>query len=191
MEGKLPDILDDVEKKMREASAIEEFEKAAKYRDVMKSINRTMQKQSVFVDDVDNMYVVVQEENKFEIGLSLQKIIDGRIIRREVAVMPKNSEGRFQDFVIQYLIAMLNLNVMNNVKSEDKIKKIILVTDNFEEIKDVLITFDYDIVEKENDAEEQIIKMAKNHIKSHLQRRLLIKKDKELPTKELKTYVKC
>ena len=67
MEGKLPDVLDDVEKKMREASAIEEFEKAAKYRDVMKSINRTMQKQSVFVDDVDNMYVVVQEENKFEI----------------------------------------------------------------------------------------------------------------------------
>ena len=185
MEGKLPDILDDVEKKMREASAIEEFEKAAKYRDVMKSINRTMQKQSVFVDDVDNMYVVVQEENKFEIGLSLQKIIDGRIIRREVAVMPKNSEGRFQDFVIQYLIAMLNLNVANNVKSEDKIKKIILVTDNFEEIKDVLITFDYDIVEKENDAEEQIIKMAKNHIKSHLQRRLLIKKDKELPTKRV------
>ena len=117
MEGKLPDILDDVEKKMREASAIEEFEKAAKYRDVMKSINRTMQKQSVFVDDVDDMYVVVQEENKFEIGLSLQKIIDGRIIRREVAVMPKNSEGRFQDFVIQYLIAMLNLNVRNNVKS--------------------------------------------------------------------------
>ena len=185
MEGKLPDILDDVEKKMREASATEEFEKAAKYRDVMKSINRTMQKQSVFVDDVDNMYVVVQEENKFEIGLSLQKIIDGRIIRREVAVMPKNSEGSFQDFVIQYLIAMLNLNVTNNVKSEDKIKKIILVTDNFKEIKDVLITFDYDVVQKENDAEEQIIKMAKNHIKSHLQRRLLIKKDKELPTKRV------
>ncbi len=160
---------------MREASAIEEFEKAAKYRDVMKSINRTMQKQSVFVDDVDNMYVVVQEENKFEIGLSLQKIIDGRIIRREVAVMPKNSEGRFQDFVIQYLIAMLNLNVTNNVKSEDKIKKIILVTDNFKEIKDILITFDYDIVEKENDDEEQIIKMAKNHIKESFTKKVVDK----------------
>ena len=90
--------------------------------------------QSVFVDDVDNMYVVVQKKTSLKLAYGTEN--------NRWKNYPKRWQlcQKIQKEVSRFCYSISNSHVefecYNNVKSEDKIKSI-LVTDNFKEIKDV------------------------------------------------------
>lgn len=181
--GEIPTIVEDVEQKMKESATNQEYEKAAKYRDTLKSIKRTMERQSVFLEDVQDCYVLVEEQNKTELCVTLQKIEDGRIVRRDSNVVTHEelSNGK-EDFFISFLVTMLQ---MNDPNFKPSIPRFVLEGNMPEDVRSSLTDFGFDVVQPTDSIDKQLVDMAKNHAKKHLQRRLLVQKDKRLPTQQV------
>jgi len=182
VEGKLPEIVEDAEQKMYEAAEQQEYETAAKYRDVMKSIRRTMQRQNVFLDGVEDGYTLVQAENNQEVCITIQKIEDDRVVRRDSNTLPQNQkQDSLFEFMMSFLTAMLGLPL----DAEETPLKIVVDTEHQDSLIEKLADFGISASPAANDIEQQLVMMAKNHAKKYLQRRLLVRKDKGLPTKRV------
>jgi len=184
MEGKLPEVLDDVKGKMKTAADALEFERAATYRDIMKSISRTMQRQNVFLEGVDDGYVIVQEENKHEFCITIQKIEDDRVVRRDSNTLSKDDPHDLEDFIMTFLITILGLQDAGEGDAMHS-ENIIVATDHAEVIMSRLSSFGFNPSQPDSDIDRQLVEMAKNHARRHLQRRLLVRKDKGLPSKRV------
>lgn len=193
IEGKLPRIVTDVELKMKKASEDLEFERAAKYRDVMRSIQRTMQRQQVFLEDVKDGFVLVESSNSKEINFTLQKTEDNRVVRRDSHSVPlsdikashdaSEDNQRIIDECLEFIRTILKLDDENT--TSENVGELVVASVYSPQIISVLSIYDLSVRLPSTDLDEQLITMAKYHANRQLQRRLLVTKDKSLPSKRV------
>lgn len=186
LEGKVPQIAESIEKTMKVHSDNLEFEKAAKDRDLLKSIHRTMERQRVMIEGVEDVIVIADARNRRESCVALQKIVNGNVIRQESQAIERDEleEASWGDFVLNFLLNILTLYDKPSVnrKTDKEVKSIIIKTVKSKEIIPRLEEFGFDIRESETEIDKQLVQMTKTHAKKILQRRALLRKEKGLPT---------
>ncbi len=184
LDGKLPEIADDIEQKMKIASNELRFEDAAKHRDMLKSIKRTLERQQVMIDGVEDCYVLSYASNKLETCVCLSKITDGRISRQETKIIENDeiklsdNKNVWVDFVINFLITILQLHQ----EQRDKITKFIVDIKQPKTIMKALNQFNFKAGIPVSEIDKQLIIMNKHHAKRSLQQKLLLSRDSEQPT---------
>lgn len=170
LEGDLPEIVEDLEEKMQTAAAELAFEDAKKYRDLIKSIKRTLAKQTVIVDTED-MGVLIVQENEHNIGINLVEIRDSHVIRQNPLIIQKEDES----------LAEVVHTYMRNVKPQ--VQKILCTLED-DTVKDMLEELGYNIVAA-TAGEKEIIKLAQNNLHRYQIRQQLLSKDVDINQKRV------
>ncbi len=181
IEGKLPEVKVELTKKMDASSENLKFEEAAKYRDLIKSIKRSQQRQSVMIDGVEDTIIIADAQTNRETCIAIQKIRKGSIVRQDAMAIQnvELEDNNWSDFVMSFLINILNLS--QNEKSNDT-SRVIVFTEPSNEIIKSLKEFGYNSQKVKTKIDKQLVEMTKRHAERYLQRRILIKKDKGIPT---------
>lgn len=181
IEGKTPRIAKDINSKMSQFAENLEFEKAAKLRDILKSINRTIEKQSVMMDGVEDTVIIADTRTKKESCIAIQTIINGKVVRRDASAIEREEleNNPWSEYVMSFLGSILGF--LDPKFKKPKVKNIILKTVQFNALKSQLTEFGYEISKPEEDFEEKLVQMTVNHAKGYLQRRSLLRKQKGLP----------
>ncbi|OLS24559.1 MAG: UvrABC system protein C [Candidatus Heimdallarchaeota archaeon LC_2] len=182
IEGKTPEMLISLNEKMQFASEEMNYEGAAKFRDLIKSVNRTIEKQSVMLDDVSDAIIFAEARNKTELAVSIQKVENGRISRQDSAAISKKELGDspWSDFVISFFINIFEVAKQGNEKTSSK--NILLNVTHSKEIIPQLEALGYIVSKPDSLIEKQLVEMTINHAKKYLHRRFLLRKQKGLPT---------
>jgi excinuclease ABC subunit C len=84
LQGKHQDLLEELRCRMEEASERQDFERAAKYRDRIRSVERTSENQSIMADDPDcqrDLVGLAREHD--EVALQVFKMRHGKLVGRE------------------------------------------------------------------------------------------------------------
>lgn len=81
--GKYAPVTKALTDKMYEASEQMEFEKAAEYRDLIKSVNQIAQKQKITSQSMDDRDVIAMAKDERDVVVQVFFVRDGRLIRRE------------------------------------------------------------------------------------------------------------
>ncbi|MCY3413009.1 MAG: excinuclease ABC subunit UvrC [Candidatus Heimdallarchaeota archaeon] len=184
IEGRIPDIADSLQTKMKEASKEMRYEEAAKYRDLYRAVNRTLERQQVMIEGVEDCYVLSHSSNKLDTCICLSKVIDGRISRQETKIIQNDeialSDNKylFTEYVINFIITILQLH--DGKKPE--ILKFILDTKQPKTLMKNLNDLGFVSKEAEGEIELQLIVLNKHHAKRTLQQKLLLSRDSETPT---------
>lgn len=183
LDGKIPEITKSLEKKMKQASKELRFEDAAKQRDILRSINRTLERQQVMMDGIENCYVLSYASNKLESCVCLTKILDGRITRQETKIIENDelkisdNKALWSDFVLNFLINILQLHK----KEKPEIPRFIVDIRQPKTIMKSLEEFGYNALEAKSEIDRQLVVMNKHHAKRALQQKLLLNRDSEAP----------
>ncbi|MDW8247328.1 MAG: excinuclease ABC subunit UvrC, partial [Sandaracinaceae bacterium] len=104
LEGRRDDLLADLERRMREAAAREEFESAAMYRDQMRAIERVMVAQRVVMTDPIDADAVEIFAEEGEAEIALLRVRKGRIrdVRTYPAFLPLTEDELIASFLSAY-----------------------------------------------------------------------------------------
>ncbi len=180
-EGKLPEIVDDLNNRMKKASEQLNFEEAAKYRDILKSVKRSLEQQKVMLSGVRDGYYLSHISDSQETCISLIKIYDNRLVR-QVTQTISNDEiaGRnnptWIDFVMNFLINTLHL-----YDSSEEKGRIVIDTKKPKSIIKSLKNFGYNAGEPQDNIDNQLIAMARQYARSYMKRRALLRMDELKP----------
>ncbi|MGX7105881.1 excinuclease ABC subunit UvrC [Globicatella sanguinis] len=90
--GNVNDIKQDLKVKMAEAAEKLEFEVAADYRDQLKYIETTIERQTVMSQDYDNMDVFGYTLDKGWLSVQVFMLRQGSILKREAAIFPSYAD---------------------------------------------------------------------------------------------------
>lgn len=184
IEGNTPEIASDLKIEMKKASKGQKYEEAAKIRDILKAIERTMQRQNVMLENVEDTYVLSQASNKLETSVCLLKIIDGRISRQETLSIENDelkmsdNKNLWSDFVINFLINILQLHS----NKDQSINKFIVSTRQPKTIIKMLNGFNFEASEPQTEVHHQLITLSKRHAKRYLMQKLLLNRDSQTPS---------
>lgn len=182
IEGRTPEIIDSLSERMKDFSESMEYENAAKFRDIIRSVNRTIERQNVMIDGVDDCIVIAEARNKTELAVSIQKVDGGRIARQDSAAISKIELGdnAWSDFVISFFFNTFGSS-SDDPKSNSPENIIIKVTHS-KEIVPQLQALGYSVSIAASPIQTQLVEMTIRHAKKYLQRRFLLRKEKGLPT---------
>ncbi len=108
LNGDSKDILDDLEAKMTEASNNLEFEKAIEYRNLIDSINTTLNKQKITINDLTSRdYVgIYKDENEISINIIITRL--GSIVQNHQTIIDSYSND--YDDAINYIVQFYEIN---------------------------------------------------------------------------------
>ncbi len=108
LNGDSKDILDDLEEKMNEASNNLEFEKAIEYRNLIDSVNTTLNKQKITINDLTSRdYVgIYRDENEISINIIITRL--GSIVQNHQTIIDSYSND--YDDAINYLVQFYEIN---------------------------------------------------------------------------------
>ena len=108
LNGDASDILNELKNKMNEASDNMEFEKAIEYRDLINSIENTIKKQKITINDLTSRdYVGIYEDNG-DVSINILITRLGSIVQNEQTII--NSYDDEKDEVLSYLKQFYTLN---------------------------------------------------------------------------------
>ena len=108
LNGDAKDILDDLENKMTEASNNLEFEKAIEYRNLIDSINTTLNKQKITINDLTSRdYVgIYKDDNEISINIIITRL--GSIVQNHQTIIDSYSND--YDDAINYIVQFYEIN---------------------------------------------------------------------------------
>ena len=108
LNGDAKDILEDLENKMNEASNNLEFEKAIEYRNLIDSINTTLNKQKITINDLTSRdYVgIYKDENEISINIIITRL--GSIVQNHQTIIDSYSND--YDDAINYIVQFYEIN---------------------------------------------------------------------------------
>ncbi|WP_421901983.1 excinuclease ABC subunit UvrC [Maridesulfovibrio sp.] len=106
LSGKAGDLIGSLRRQMEEASEVLDFENAAKYRDQIKAIQKTVEKQSVVLGERSDIDVIALAESSQGVGLGLLFIRKGRLLDKKHFFWPglslEDGEEVLNSFVSQF-----------------------------------------------------------------------------------------
>ncbi|MBR3617740.1 MAG: excinuclease ABC subunit UvrC [Acholeplasmatales bacterium] len=175
LNGDASDVLKILKSKMNTASDNMDYEMAIEYRDMINSVNETILKQKISINDLTSRdYIGIYNDND---DISINIIITrlGNIVGNHQTIISLNdaSEDPVADYIIQYY----ELN--------SKPKEICGLGINLEEIKDVL---NIDIIEPKTGKKKELLDMALKNAKFNLENKRNIYKNQVL--KKIETIEK-
>ncbi|MBO3748625.1 excinuclease ABC subunit UvrC [Streptosporangiaceae bacterium NEAU-GS5] len=93
-----------IEREMREASAVEEYERAARYRDDLQALQKALEKQAVVLGDDTDCDVIALAEDALEAAVEVFYVRDGRIRGQRGWVVDKVEETSPAQLLEQFLL---------------------------------------------------------------------------------------
>ena len=109
LSGRYRDVERDLERKMEEAAAAEEFERAAVYRDRLEAVRSLMQRRSVAGDSLENADVIAVAAEDETANAQVFQVRDGILAERQSFYMAnagERDEGEvLEEFIAQYYSA--------------------------------------------------------------------------------------
>ncbi len=104
LSGKQMQLVDELKKVMEKYSALEEYEKAAKYRDSYFDVLKTIEKQKVVYENTNiNQDIISISTDEFLCGISLLQIRDGRLTNKKDFEVSKSDYDSAEE-IISYFI---------------------------------------------------------------------------------------
>ncbi len=104
LSGKQMQLVDELKKVMEKYSALEEYEKAAKYRDSYFDVLKTIEKQKVVYENTNiNQDIISISTDEFLCGISLLQIRDGRLTNKKDFEVSKSDYDSDEE-IISYFI---------------------------------------------------------------------------------------
>ena len=158
LNGNAKDILNELEKKMNDCSNNLEYEKAIEYRDLINSINYTINKQKISINDLtsrDYVGVYVLDDN-ISINIIMTRL--GNIVQNHQTIL--NLYDSLEDEVINYLIQFYELNT--------KPKEIASIGIDLEEYKEIL---GIDYIKPQLGKKKELLDMALYNAKFNIENR--------------------
>ncbi|MHA2275064.1 MAG: helix-hairpin-helix domain-containing protein, partial [Candidatus Kariarchaeaceae archaeon] len=182
IEGRTPEIIDSLNERMNDFSGNMEYESAAKIRDIIRSVNRTIERQNVMIDGVDDCLIIAEARNKAELAVSIQKVEDGRIARQDSAAISKKELGDslWSDFVVSFFFNTFGSRSDKGLSNSSE--NIIIKVTHSKEIIPQIQALGYEVSMADSPIQKQLVEMTISHAKKYLQRRFLLRKEKGLPT---------
>jgi excinuclease ABC subunit C len=109
LSGRYRDVERDVERKMEEAAAAEEFERAAVYRDRLEAVRAMMQRRSVAGGALDNADVIAVASEEETANAQVFQVRDGVLAERQSFYMTnagdRDEADVIEEFIAQYYSA--------------------------------------------------------------------------------------
>jgi excinuclease ABC subunit C len=111
LNGGYPELKRELKKKMEEAAEKLEFERAKEYRDLLRDIDATMEKQNIVFQDQIDRDVFGYAADKGFMCVQVFFVRQGKLIEREVSIFPHHQEPAedFLSFVAQFYHEMPSL----------------------------------------------------------------------------------
>ncbi|GLX96842.1 excinuclease ABC subunit UvrC [Herbidospora sp. NBRC 101105] len=106
MAGNTTRFIKRIEQEMREAAAVEEYERAARLRDDVQALQKALEKQAVVLGDATDADVVALAEDDLEAAVQVFYVRGGRIRGQRGWVVDKVEESSPGDLVEHFLIQM-------------------------------------------------------------------------------------
>ncbi|MGI5487369.1 excinuclease ABC subunit UvrC [Microtetraspora malaysiensis] len=106
MSGNTGRFIKRLEKAMREAAAVEEYERAARLRDDIQALQRALEKQTVVLGDDTDCDVIALAEDPLEAAVQVFYVRGGRIRGQRGWVVDKVEEATPGDLVEHFLLQM-------------------------------------------------------------------------------------
>jgi excinuclease ABC subunit C len=106
MAGETARFMKALEKDMRAASAVQEYERAARLRDDLRALQRALEKQSVVLGDTTDCDVIALADDQLEAAVQVFYVRGGRIRGQRGWVVDKVEESTTGDLVEQFLLQM-------------------------------------------------------------------------------------
>ena len=167
LNGDASDVTKKLNEKMEAASINMDFEKAIEYRDLINSINETILKQKISINDLTSRdYIGIYNDND---DISINIIITrlGNIVGNHQTIISLNDAS--EDPVLNYIIQYYEIN--------NKPKEICALGIDLNEIKDLL---KMDIIEPKNGKKKELLDMALKNAKFNLENKRNIYKNQVL-----------
>lgn len=104
LKGDNKEVLENLKKKMNEASLNLQFEKAISYRELINSINKTTEKQKIFSSDLQNRDIIGLYQDNNELSIEILFIRLGSIVQNYITIIPivYNLEETLLSFLAQF-----------------------------------------------------------------------------------------
>ncbi len=106
MAGNTGRFIKRLEREMREAAAVEEYERAARLRDDVQALQRALEKQTVVLGDGTDCDVIALAEDPLEAAIQVFYVRGGRIRGQRGWVVDKVEEATPGELVEQFLLQM-------------------------------------------------------------------------------------
>lgn len=108
LNGEVKEIIDNLTIKMNDASENMEFEKAIEYRDVISSINATVAKQKISINDLTSRdYIAIYlDDEEISINIIITRL--GNIVQNHQTII--NNYNSYEDEVLSYLYQFYDIN---------------------------------------------------------------------------------
>lgn len=108
LNGEVKEIIDSLTIKMNNASENMEFEKAIEYRDLISSINATVAKQKISINDLTSRdYIAIyQDDEEISINIIITRL--GNIVQNHQTII--NNYNSYEDEVLSYLYQFYDIN---------------------------------------------------------------------------------
>lgn len=167
LNGDAKEILDELSIKMEDASNNLEFEKAIEYRDLIESIQNTIAKQKISINDLTSRdYIAIyKDDDEISINIIITRL--GNIVQNHQTII--DLYDSYEDEVFNYLYQFYELN--------NKPKEISLVGIDSDLFKDLL---DINIVDAKMGKKKEILDMALSNAKFNLENKRNIYKNRVL-----------
>ena len=164
LNGDASDVIEKLKSKMEEASLNMDFERAIEYRDLINSVNETILKQKISINDLTSRdYIGIYNDND---DISINIIITrlGNIVQNHQTIISLNdaSEDPITDYIIQYY-------EINN-----KPKEICAVGVDLKPIEKLL---EADVIEPKTGKKKELLDMALYNAKFNLENKRNIYKN--------------
>ncbi len=175
LNGDAKEILDELSMKMEDASINLEFEKAIEYRDLIESIQNTIAKQKISINDLTSRdYIAIyKDDDEISINIIITRL--GNIVQNHQTII--DLYDSYEDEVFSYLYQFYELN--------NKPKEISIVGIDTDLFKDLL---DINIVDAKIGKKKEILDMALSNAKFNLENKRNIYKNRVL--KKIETIEK-
>lgn len=108
LNGEVKEIIDNLTIKMNDASENMEFEKAIEYRDLISSINATVAKQKISINDLTSRdYIAIYlDDEEISINIIITRL--GNIVQNHQTII--NNYNSYEDEVLSYLYQFYDIN---------------------------------------------------------------------------------
>lgn len=169
--GNAKEMLEDLNKKMDEASLNLDYEKAIEYRDLIKSIEYTISKQKIAINDLTSRDYIAIYEDLDEVSLNIIITRLGNIISNHQTIFTKYD--RKEDLITSYLAQYYNTN---------EAPKEIAVTGI--DIDDISNVCDAEFITPQLGRKKELLDMALYNAKFNLENRRNIYKNQVLKRNE-------
>ncbi len=175
LDGRLPEVQKEVENLMKESADVLEFERAAEYRDLLKSLNRTLEKQAVIIDSPDTFIVVIYK-NETYFGVNVARVENNHLVQQNpvfISIEELESESSDGDIYLDFVLST-TLSIIGRDPKRYRFNRVLNAT-NFDSMDGILNEIGYRVVHRQAN-QKQVVVLLEQNLKQFIRRKVMLGK---------------